>query len=162
MLRALGDPDTGLGRACAGGVGVSAEVSAGELAEGLRQAGQALAIGTREGRRVTSVRDLGVVELLLASGNAVPDSLIRRLVTPLRRAEAERGIPLLATVEAFLGNNGSVARASAELGVHRHTLHYRLGVVREVLGRDLDSAYVRLELALALQAHALRGEGTAT
>ncbi|WP_049579776.1 PucR family transcriptional regulator [Streptomyces sp. SBT349] len=141
-------------------VGVSGRVGAAELAEGVRQARQALVIGAREGREITRVGDLGVVDLLLASAErSVPDVLVRRLIDPLSRAGAERGMPLVATVAAFLDNNGSVARASAELGVHRHTLHHRLEVVREVLGRDLDSSYVRLELALALQAHALRGDG---
>ncbi|MDT0445807.1 PucR family transcriptional regulator [Streptomyces johnsoniae] len=144
------------------GVGASGRVGAGELAEGLRQARQALVIGLREGRQVTSVGDLGVIELLLASAErSVPDALVRRLIDPLRRAETERGIPLVATVRAFLDNNGSVARASAELSVHRHTLHFRLGVVGDVLDADLDSSYVRLELALALQAHALRGDAAA-
>ncbi|AXK32710.1 PucR family transcriptional regulator [Streptomyces armeniacus] len=161
VLGALGDPGSPLARACPGAAGASESVSAEGLAQGLRQARQALAIGAREGRHVTLIRDLGAIELLLGSAEqSVPDLLLDRLVEPLRRAEEERGVPLIATVRAFLDHNGSLAQASAELGVHRHTLHHRLGVVRQVLGRDLDSAYVRLELALALQAHALREDGT--
>ncbi|WP_158562786.1 PucR family transcriptional regulator [Marinitenerispora sediminis] len=147
------------GRDLSGGVGVSDVLTAAELADGLRQARQALAIGRKEGRTVTSVRDLSVVELLLASAErSIPETLVRRLVDPLRRAEEERGVPLVATVRAFLEHNGSVADASAELGVHRHTLRSRLDAVRQVLGRDLDSSYVRLELAIALQAQALRAD----
>lgn len=161
LLAGLRDPDSPLGQACPGPAGVSEAVPAHALAQGLRQARQALAIGRTEGRAVTRVRDLGAIELLLASAErSVPELLVTRLIDPLRRAEAERGVPLVATVRAFLDHNGSVARAAADLGVHRHTLHHRLGVVRKVLGRDLDAAYVRLELSLALAAHSLREDGT--
>ncbi|MEU1305833.1 PucR family transcriptional regulator [Streptomyces shenzhenensis] len=161
LLAFLRDPGSPLGRVCPGPAGVSEPVPAHGLAQGVRQARQALAIGRTEGRAVTSVRELGAIELLLASaGQSVPELLVTRLIDPLRRAEADRGVPLIATVRAFLDHNGSVARASAELGIHRHTLHHRLTVVRQVLGRDLDASYVRLELALALAAHALREDGT--
>ncbi|MEU9967517.1 PucR family transcriptional regulator [Streptomyces malaysiensis] len=162
VLAALRDPAGPLDRVCPGPAGVSEAVSTGSLTQGLRQARQALAIGLREGRAVTSIRELGAIELLLASAErSVPDILVARVIDPLRRAEEDRGVPLIATVRAFLDNNGSLARAAAELGIHRHTLHHRLGVVGRVLDRDLDSAYVRLELALALQAHALGADGTA-
>nr|WP_181796441.1 PucR family transcriptional regulator [Streptomyces sp. WELS2] len=44
--------------------------------------------------------------------------------------------------------------AAADLGVHRHTLRYRMRRVEEILGRSLDDPDVRMELWLALKATA--------
>ncbi|MFD7945372.1 helix-turn-helix domain-containing protein, partial [Streptomyces sp. NPDC059744] len=42
--------------------------------------------------------------------------------------------------------------AAPDLGVHRHTLRYRMRRVEEILGRSLDDPDVRMELWLALKA----------
>jgi purine catabolism regulator len=44
------------------------------------------------------------------------------------------------------------------LGVHRHTLRYRVRQAEDLLGRDLSSAEDRLELWLALKAAELLEE----
>jgi purine catabolism regulator len=55
---------------------------------------------------------------------------------------------LLETLEAYLAR-GSVKDAAAALGLHRHTVLYRLEKLRELLG-DLDVPATRLRLQLAL------------
>jgi hypothetical protein len=67
-------------------------------------------------------------------------------------------VPLLAepalarTAEVFLDSAGSAQRTAEALGVHRQTLYYRLGRVRELTGLDLADGGDRLLLHTALRA----------
>ncbi|WP_327584705.1 PucR family transcriptional regulator [Nonomuraea sp. NBC_00507] len=61
---------------------------------------------------------------------------------------------LVESLRAYLDCNGHWDAAAQRLGVHRHTLRYRMKRVAELLGRDLDDPGVRAELWLALQATA--------
>ena len=49
--------------------------------------------------------------------------------------------------------------AAADLGVHRHTLRYRMKRVEEALGRSLDDADLRAELWLALRVRGVTAPG---
>jgi purine catabolism regulator len=53
------------------------------------------------------------------------------------------------TLEAYLAR-GSVKEAASALGLHRHTVLYRLEKVKELLGGDLELPANRLRLQLAL------------
>jgi hypothetical protein len=55
------------------------------------------------------------------------------------------------TLLAWLRHGGNVPAAAAELHVHRQTVRYRLGRLRELLGDALDDPDRRLELELALR-----------
>ena len=59
------------------------------------------------------------------------------------------------STRAWLAHHGQWDVAAQELGVHRHTLRYRIRRVEELLGRSLDDADLRAELwfALELRAH---------
>ena len=67
-----------------------------------------------------------------------------RLMDPRLRNRAA----LLETLEAYLAR-GSVKDAASALGLHRHTVLYRLAKLRDLLG-DLDVPATRLRLQLAL------------
>jgi sugar diacid utilization regulator len=68
-----------------------------------------------------------------------------RLLDPGLRNRAQ----LLETLEAYLAR-GSVKEAAAALGLHRHTVLYRIDKLKELLGGDLDVPATRLRLQLAL------------
>ena len=57
---------------------------------------------------------------------------------------------LLETLDAYLVR-GSVKEAAAALGLHRHTVLYRLDKLREILGGDLDEPSARQRLHFALE-----------
>jgi PucR family transcriptional regulator, proline-responsive transcriptional activator len=57
----------------------------------------------------------------------------------------------LLTLETYLDFGGDAKRTAAHLHLHRTTLYYRLGRVREALGVDLDDGLTRLDLHLALK-----------
>mgnify|MGYP000801808271 CR=1 FL=1 len=52
----------------------------------------------------------------------------------------------------------SGCRTSQALFIHRNTLLYRLNQIRDLLGRDIDDALVRLELLSSIVAKDYLGE----
>lgn len=125
--------------------GISDEVPATAIADGLRQASRALATAAPGGvRRFTDLASGGLVGLVneeAASGFA------EGLLGPL---EARDRGDLVASVRAWLAHNGQWDAAATSLGVHRHTLRYRMRRVEELLDRPLDDPDLRAELWVAL------------
>ncbi|MPY34982.1 PucR family transcriptional regulator [Streptomyces adustus] len=135
-------------------VGLSAP--AGPIAAGAayKQAEQALSVARRRGRVFVEHEQLaaGSVVPLLADDavKAFADGLLR----PLHEHDATGRGDLVASLRAWLSRHGQWDAAAADLGVHRHTLRYRMRRVEEILGRSLDDPDVRMELWLALKATA--------
>ncbi|MFD0170137.1 PucR family transcriptional regulator [Streptomyces decoyicus] len=133
-------------------VGLSAPTGPSAAANAYRQAEQALSVARRRGRALVEHEDV-------AAGSVLPllaDDAVRAFADGLLRAlrehdEKGRG-DLVASLRAWLARHGQWDAAAADLGVHRHTLRYRMRRVEEILGRSLDDADVRMELWLALKA----------
>ncbi|GGP11127.1 PucR family transcriptional regulator [Nonomuraea glycinis] len=81
-----------------------------------------------------------------AAARAFSAALLAPLVAYGTRAD------LMASLRAYLDSNGHWDAAAQRLGVHRHTLRYRMKRVSELLGCDLDDPGVRAELWFALEA----------
>ena len=111
------------------------------------------------GRLVATVGDLGSHRLLLArQEDAALEAISRGLLGPLADYDRRQHGGLVASLRAFLEHNGNWEAAARTLGVHRHTLRYRVRRVAELTGRDLERAGDRVEFWLALQAaDVLRG-----
>ncbi|KOG38884.1 PucR family transcriptional regulator [Streptomyces decoyicus] len=133
-------------------VGLSAPTGPTAAANAYRQAEQALSVARRRGRALVEHEDVaaGSVLPLLADDavRAFADGLLRAL----REHDAKGRGDLVASLRAWLARHGQWDAAAADLGVHRHTLRYRMRRVEEILGRSLDDADVRMELWLALKA----------
>jgi purine catabolism regulator len=117
-----------------------------------RQAEQALSVARRRGRVL-------VEHDRMATGSVLPllaDEAVRAFADGLLRALREHDATgrgdLVASLRAWLSRHGQWDAAAADLGVHRHTLRYRMRRVEEILGRSLDDPDVRMELWLALKA----------
>jgi purine catabolism regulator len=133
-------------------VGVSAPVGPIAAAAAYKQAEQAISVARRRGR-------VQVAHEQLASGSVMPllaDDAVRAfadgLLRPLYEHDATGRGDLVASLRAWLSRHGQWDAAAADLGVHRHTLRYRMRRVEEILGRSLDDPDVRMELWLALKA----------
>jgi purine catabolism regulator len=133
-------------------VGVSAPVGPIAVAAAYKQAEQALSVARRRGR-------VYVAHEQMASGSVVPllaDDAVKAfadgLLRPLYEHDATGRGDLVASLRAWLSRHGQWDAAAADLGVHRHTLRYRMRRVEEILGRSLDDPDVRMELWLALKA----------
>ncbi|MFG2939102.1 PucR family transcriptional regulator [Streptomyces sp. NPDC048282] len=133
-------------------VGVSAPSGPIAAAAAYKQAEQALSVARRRGRVLVEHEQL-------ASGSVLPllaDDAVKAFADGLLRALHEHDATgrgdLVASLRAWLSRHGQWDAAAADLGVHRHTLRYRMRRVEEILGRSLDDPDVRMELWLALKA----------
>jgi purine catabolism regulator len=133
-------------------VGLSAPTGPTAAAVAYKQAEQALSVARRRGRALVEHEEL-------AAGSIVPllgDDAVRAFADGMLRALHEHDATgrgdLVASLRAWLSRHGQWDAAAADLGVHRHTLRYRMRRVEEILGRSLDDPDVRMELWLALKA----------
>ncbi|SFD02030.1 PucR family transcriptional regulator [Streptomyces aidingensis] len=133
-------------------LGISGPAGPASADTACRQARQAVVMARRRGRTLARHDEVtaGPVLALVADDavRAFADGLLR----PLREHDARGRGDLVASLRAWLGHHGQWDAAAAELGVHRHTLRYRMRRVEELLDRSLDDADVRMELWLALKA----------
>ncbi|MEV0240060.1 PucR family transcriptional regulator [Streptomyces sp. NPDC050674] len=133
-------------------VGLSAPAGPIAASAAYKQAEQALSVARRRGRVLVEHERMaaGSVLPLLADDavRAFADGMLR----PLYEHDATGRGDLVASLRAWLSKHGQWDAAAADLGVHRHTLRYRMRRVEEILGRSLDDPDVRMELWLALKA----------
>ncbi|GLW08408.1 PucR family transcriptional regulator [Microtetraspora sp. NBRC 13810] len=131
-----------------GPVGVGGPAPLDGLSAGLDRARRALAAARRAGTPVMSFADLPGQGLLALLDPAAADAFAAALLAPL--TEYGSRADLLESLRAYLACNGHWDAAAQRLGVHRHTLRYRMRKVAELLGRDLDDPAARAELWIAL------------
>jgi hypothetical protein len=143
--------------------GAGAQFAVSELVEslsdlaGVYEEGRlALEIRRETGRteRVTLVGDLGAYRLIARAASG-PEALelARRVLGPIEEHDRERGRGLLTTLRAYLAEGGSVRAAATQLGVHPHTVQYRLDRVQDLTGLRLSRPEDRMTLDLALRIH---------
>lgn len=78
------------------------------------------------------------------------DAVVGDSASILAQHDAARGTDLTRTMRVYLDHLGSVRETAHSLHVHQNTVRYRLDVVRNELGIDLDSPDARLWLWLRL------------
>ena len=76
----------------------------------------------------------------------------------LLQHDSKNNSELLETLRQYLYCNGNLVKTSQALFIHRNTLLYRLNQIRDLLGRDIDDALVRLELLSSIVAKDYLGE----
>lgn len=134
-------------------VGVGRPASGRALGRTLLEARTALDAGAGP---VSSYRDLGSLELLLGLPDAALEAFVDRVLGPVATSA-----PLVESLRALLDSGCRWSEAAGRLGVHRHTLRYRMERLREQTGRHPDSPPERMELWLAVKAaEALAARGT--
>src|SRR5688500_14405972 len=110
--------------------------------------------------RLLSSEDTGAYRLLLPAMSDDPAELERfysDTIAPLVAYDEQYGTELVATLEAFLANDGSMATTCKQLFTHRHTIRYRLERMRELTGLDVSSTDGRERLSLGLKAMRVLG-----
>ncbi|HWL33592.1 MAG TPA: PucR family transcriptional regulator ligand-binding domain-containing protein [Gaiellaceae bacterium] len=96
---------------------------------------------------VASYQDLGSLELLLGLPAAALEAFVARVLGP-----ASGNAWLLESLAALLDSGCRWSDAADRLGVHRHTLRYRMDQLRKQTGRHPDDPAQRMELWLAVKA----------
>ncbi|WP_405588594.1 PucR family transcriptional regulator [Streptomyces sp. NBC_01190] len=131
--------------------GLSAPVPPEEVPEAHRQAENALAVALRRGLSLVEHGEVGAGSVLPLLADDAVRAFAEGLLRPLREHDSTSRGDLVASLAAWLSHHGQWDAAAAVLGVHRHTLRYRMRRVEEILGRSLDDPDVRMELWLALK-----------
>lgn len=112
-----------------------------------------------QSKSVAVPRDLGSYGFLLgAQPRHVLEGFVRSILGPLIDRDRTRSSELVASVRAFIEAGGRWEQGAEKLGVHRHTLRYRVRQAEELLGRDLTESEDRLEVWLALKASEILSE----
>ncbi|MDQ3533586.1 MAG: PucR family transcriptional regulator ligand-binding domain-containing protein [Actinomycetota bacterium] len=139
-------------------VGVGETVAPGSMRRSYLSALFALRAAPDE-RLVAGPRDLGSYGFLMGTQSQMAlESFVKSVLGPLIRRDSARSSDLVASVRAYIEAGGRWEAGAAALGVHRHTLRYRVRQAEELLGRDLAVGENRLELWLALKAQEILRE----
>ena len=130
-----------------------------DFARSLREAAQALRLqgAINDERGMTVFGDLGIYQLFydLPDRRSL-DRLVQRWLGALLECDASSGSHLVATLSAYLESAGNYQAAAQTLFVHRSTVKYRLGRIRDVSGLDLSDADTHFHLQLATRAWRVR------
>jgi len=114
----------------------------------------AVNVGEAEGRALLAFEETGSYRLLLPAMSEDPRELERfyaETIAPLAAYDEQYETELVATVEAYLDNDGNVAATAKQLFTHRHTIRYRLERVKELCGHDVSATEGREKLGLGLK-----------
>jgi sugar diacid utilization regulator len=120
----------------------------------------AVNVGEAEGHALLAFEDTGAYRLLLPAMSEDPAELERfyaETIQPLVQYDEQYETELVATVEAYLDNDGNVAATAKQLFTHRHTIRYRLERVRDLCGHDASATEGREKLGLGLKAMRVLG-----
>lgn len=123
-----------------------------DVADAARRARRALGAGAllAPSTLLHDDREVGVYALLAADSDELR-AHVQHVLGPLLDGGDARSRMLLETLEAVVSSRG-LNETAAQLGIHRHTVVYRLQRLRDLLGVDLDDPGQRHRLWLALQA----------
>jgi DNA-binding PucR family transcriptional regulator len=130
----------------------------------LYRAGQEAALAANvaeaDGLDLLAFEDTGSYRLLLPAMSEDAGELERfyeETVAPLSAYDEQYETELVATIEAYLENDGNVTPTADQLFTHRHTIRYRLERVKELCGHDITSTEGREKLGLGLKAMRVLG-----
>jgi GAF domain-containing protein len=123
-----------------------------------REVHLALKIRPKADRPVIQVSGLGAYRLIIgaAKANDVSDFSRRTFARVLKHDGSLDG-KILSTFRTYLAAGASVTAAANELGVHPHTVQYRLNRLEELTGLRLRDSEERLTLELAFRILDLQG-----
>ena len=130
------------------------------LGRALGEAALVLDVSYRSGLPVADRLEEGTYRLLfrvLASHPEEVEAFFRDTIAPLVAYDEQYGSELVATLEAWLANDGSASATAAAIFVHRHTVGYRLDRVKELTGLDPSVSEDRERLGLGLKAWRVLG-----
>ena len=120
----------------------------------------AVNVGEAEARPLLAFEDTGAYRLLLPAMSEDPRELERfyaETIEPLSNYDDQYETELVATIEAYLDNDGNVAATAKQLFTHRHTIRYRLERAKELCGHDVSATEGREKLGLGLKAMRVLG-----
>ncbi|MFC4004957.1 PucR family transcriptional regulator [Prauserella oleivorans] len=135
---------------------VSDGVQPADVPDALRRTRSVFFGTTRGGDRLVLAKDVATAGLLAQLDHPGARGWADALLEPLERHASRSKLDLVSTLRVYLANNSHIDASSTALGIHRHTLRYRLRRISELLDTDLDDPTARAELWLALRMREMR------
>jgi GAF domain-containing protein len=115
-----------------------------------------------QGSAVVDAAGLGAYRFIIgASSSRHVQDFSRRTLGKAIEHDRKRNGELIGTLRTYFESRSSVSLAAQVLGVHVHTIQYRLSRLEELTGLSLRNAEERLTLELALRILDLSGSGHA-
>ena len=105
---------------------------------------------------VQHVRDR-LASLVVGADPLALAELTARRLAPFDGLTARSSERLLDTLSSWLSHQGDRQAVAGDLGIHPQTVRYRVGLLRDLLGDDLNNPQRRFELALVLHGRPLSG-----
>jgi DNA-binding PucR family transcriptional regulator len=140
-----------------GTIGVGGRHLADDLAHSFAEASRALHIRA-ESRRpfgLSNHDDLGLLRILDTTDDGVElDRFVNEWLGALVEHDRDHRSELVRTLGMYLDAGGNYDRTADALIIHRSTLRYRLGRIRELSGRDIADPDSRLNLHIAIRIRA--------
>ncbi|MEP6666521.1 MAG: PucR family transcriptional regulator [Nocardioidaceae bacterium] len=140
-------------------MGASDRVNAAELRAARDQALHSLHAARSRREPALRFSDVARSGLIGIADTAAAGAFAEATLAPLVAYERSSKVELRESVRVWLAHHGQFGPAASALGVHRHTLRYRVRKAAELTGRDLDEAATRMELWFALTVHFGQGRG---
>lgn len=140
-----------------GTIGVGGRYDPEDLALSFAEASRALHIRAESPRPygLSNHDDLGLLRILDTSGDGVElERFVNEWLGALVEHDQDHRSELVRTLGAYLDSGGNYDRTSDALIIHRSTLRYRLGRIRELIGRDVTDPDTRLNLHIAIRIRA--------
>jgi len=100
------------------------------------------------------LNDLGVYGVLYhESDQGEMRTFAEKMLQPLQVYDDEHDAELVKTLDIYLAQQGHMRKSAEKLYIHVNTLRQRLERIEDVLGVQLENAWVRLNLQLALRVY---------
>ena len=95
--------------------------------------------------------EIGVERLLYSvRDQKILGEMGEEVLKPLLEYDREHNSDLVETLRLYLKHNGSYAKIAEELYIHKNTILYRMGKIKELLDTTLEDGEERLKLFLAI------------
>lgn len=95
---------------------------------------------------ILSYQELGVLRLFYDVSQEELRAYCMENLGPLLNADQDNNSALVPTLKAYLHSNCNLVKAAADLFIHRNTLIYRLNIIRQLLGKEINDPFVKNEL----------------
>ena len=103
-----------------------------------------------KGLPIVYFREMGLFRLI---SRVEDEDLLRQMsdepLAPLLAYDREHGTEFTETLKIYLQCGGSIKSVSEKMFIHRNTILYRMGQIREILGTDLESQSERMKYLIA-------------
>lgn len=130
---------------------VTDTVEVAELPEAWRRVRGVFEAAPDKPGKLYMARDVSEAGLLRHLSGPDTRAWAQAALAPVTELDQGSKVDFSQTLRAFLAHNGQADASAGALGIHRHTLRYRMTRIADTLGRDLDDPTVRAELWFALQ-----------